>query len=166
MRPLRFCQACGERLAPHGSEAAKCSACGRTWYQNMGPTAGAAIVRGDEVLVTTRALEPEKGRCDVPGGFLQMREHPVDAVKREVKEELGIAIDVGIEDIVQIVPHAYGDDGEWVLAIGFRARWAGGDPRPADDVASVEWVGRERLEQLDFAWEHDRDLARRALDGR
>ncbi len=72
-------------------------------------------------------------------------------------------VEVSIEDVVQMVPHRYGEDGSWVLAIGFIARDSSGDPTPADDVAAVKWVDLDELEDLDFAWEHDRDLVRKAL---
>lgn len=165
MRPLRFCQACGTELEPpEGDGPANCPSCGRHWYQNMAPTAGAAIVRDGKVLITKRAFEPEKGRYDIPGGFLHITEHPIDGLKREVREELGVEIDASMDDVVQMIPHPYGDDGEWVLAIGFRARLVSGDLRPGDDVESFEWVSAEELDSYDFAWEHDRDLARGALE--
>jgi len=51
-----------------------------------------------------------------------------------------------------------------VLAIGFRARIISGEPSPADDVAEIRWVKEEEIDALDFAWEHDRRIARQALD--
>ena len=42
----------------------------------MAPTAGAAIVKDGRALVTVRAREPEKGKLDVPGGFLGPFEDP------------------------------------------------------------------------------------------
>lgn len=129
----------------------------------MAPTAGAAIVRDGRVLATIRARDPEKGKLDVPGGFLKAQEHPIDALKREVMEELGIEVEADVADVVQMVPHAYGDDGQWVLSMGFKARWVSGEPRPADDVAGIRWLSEDELDEADFAWEHDRELLRRAL---
>jgi hypothetical protein len=50
-----------------------------------------------------------------------------------------------------------------VLAIGFRARIVQGEPQPSDDVAEIRWVSADELDELDFAWEHDRELVRAAL---
>ncbi|MGH2757691.1 MAG: NUDIX domain-containing protein [Actinomycetota bacterium] len=164
--PFRFCPTDGTRLdESHNDSGARCPQCGRTWYHNAAPTAGAAIVDGGRALVTKRAREPEKGRFDVPGGFLEADEGPIDGLKREVREELGIDIDVSLTDLMQMVPHPYGDDGDYVLALGFKARYIGGDPTPADDVADVLWVTAGELDAIDFAWEHDRDLVRKALTG-
>ena len=137
--------------------------CGRSWYRNSSPAVGAAIVEGDRVLVTVRGIEPEKGRMDLPGGFVEVGEHPRDALAREAREELGVEVEVEERSMLLAV-HTYGADGEYVLAIGFRARIISGEPSPADDVAEIRWVKEEEIDALDFAWEHDRRIARQALD--
>jgi len=120
-------------------------------------------VEGDRVLVTVRGIEPEKGRMDLPGGFVEVGEHPRDALAREAREELGVEVEVEERSMLLAV-HTYGADGEYVLAIGFRARIISGEPSPADDVAEIRWVKEEEIDALDFAWEHDRRIARQALD--
>ena len=113
--------------------------------------------------MSVRAREPEKGRLDVPGGFLLPGEDPITGLKREVKEELGVDIEVGVGDCISMVPHRYGEEGDFVLALGFRARITGGEIAPTDDVEEVHWVSKDDLDDLDFAWPHDRDLIREAL---
>ncbi len=165
MKPFRYCPACGSRLQEHDHEGgAHCNACGRAWYRNPAPTVGAAIVRDGRALVTVRARPPHRGEIDIPGGFLQPGEDPVEGLRREVREELGIEVDTSIERCVQAVPHRYGPEGDWVLALGFVADPVGEvDLQPADDVAAARWVTAGELEELDFAWEHDRRLVRKAL---
>ena len=164
-RPFKFCPADGTGLGEPGNDSgAKCPECGRTWYHNSAPTVGAVIVEAGRALVTQRAREPEKDRFDIPGGFLQPDEDPVAGVKRELKEELGVDVELDLDDIVHIVPHEYGTDGDWVLAIGFIARSHSGEPTPGDDVADVRWVTHGELDSIDFAWDHDRELVMRALD--
>jgi 8-oxo-dGTP diphosphatase len=122
---------------------------------------GVAIVRDGKALVTVRALEPEKGKVDVPGGFVEVGEHPVRGLEREVREELGVEVE---ENPVLLATHTYRPDGIWVLAIGFLARLVDGEPSPADDVAGIRWVSAEDIDEIDFAWEHDRRLVRVALE--
>lgn len=163
MKPFIFCPACASELERAADDGLGCPNCGRRWYRNSAPAAGAAIVKDGKALVTQRGIEPKKGLFDIPGGFLSAGEHPVDALKRELKEELGLEIEVDVEDCISMVPHPYGDEGDFVLALGFLARWVGGEPEAADDVAAFRWVDLEELEKLEFAWEHDRVVARRAL---
>ncbi len=162
--PYRYCPVDATPLEKAGASPTgmRCPACGRSWYRNSSPSTGCAIVRGDRALVTIRAGEPEKGRVDVPGGSLEPGEHPVDALVREVREELGVEID-DITGPLVMATHTYGEDGPFVLALGFAARLVEGEPEPADDVAGFRWVAAADLDDLDFAWEHDRELVRRAL---
>ncbi len=162
--PFHFCPADGTPLGdPRPSGGVTCPECGRSWYRNSAPAVGVAIVRDGKALVTVRAGEPEKGRVDVPGGFLEVGEHPVRGIEREVREELGVKIEVE-ERPVLLATHTYGPDGIWVLAISFLARLVDGEPSPADDVAGIRWVSAEEIDDLDFAWEHDRRLVRAALE--
>jgi ADP-ribose pyrophosphatase YjhB (NUDIX family) len=148
---------------PDNDSGAHCDNCNKTWYHNAAPTAGCVIVRDNKALVTKRARAPEKGRYDIPGGFLEPDEDPVSALEREVDEELSMQIEVSLADMVQAVPHRYGDDGTMALALGFVARESSGDPTPADDVEEVRWVELDELDHIDFAWEHDKELVRKAL---
>ncbi len=162
--PYRFCPADGTKLGePRASGGVSCPLCGRSWYRNSSPAVGAAIVEGDRVLVTVRGIEPEKGRMDLPGGFVEVGEPPRDALAREAREELGVEVEVEERPMLLAV-HTYGADGEYVLAIGFRARIISGEPSPADDVAEIRWVSEDEIDALDFAWEHDRRIARTALE--
>ena len=162
--PFRFCPADGSGLGePRPSGGVTCPLCGRSWYRNSMPAVGAAIVEGGKALVTIRAREPEKGRMDLPGGFLEVGEHPADGLVREVKEELGVEAEVVGDSVLQAT-HTYGEGGDWVLAIGFRVRITGGEIQPADDVAGVRWVSLGEIDDLDFAWAHDRELVRAALE--
>jgi ADP-ribose pyrophosphatase YjhB (NUDIX family) len=164
MNPFQFCPSCAAPIdEPDRNKGSICSNCGRHWYRNPSPTVGAAIVRDGKVLLTVRAGDPYEGKIDLPGGFLHADERAIDGLRREVDEELGIEIEVMMDDCLQTEPHRYGDDGEWTLAIGFQARLVSGVPTPSDDVAEVMWVEDSDLDDLDFAWPHDRVLAREAL---
>ena len=164
MKAFTYCPACASRLEDLSTECgARCPKCGRSWYQNSSPTVAAALADGGKVLVTIRAHDPKKGQIDTPGGFLTPGEPPLDGLRREVREELGIDIDVSFEDFVQGVPHTYGDEEDWVLSLGFVARPLSLALSPADDVADALWVTSSELEDLDWGWPHDRDLVEIAL---
>jgi NADH pyrophosphatase NudC (nudix superfamily) len=164
MKPFIYCPACASKLEDPSSEGGfRCPGCGRSWYENSSPAVTAALVDRDKVLVAIRAHDPRKGKVDTPGGFLMPGEHPLDGLKREIREELGIEIDVSFEDFIQGIPHTYGDEGDWVLSLGFAARPLSLALNPADDVADALWVTSSELDALDWGWPHDRDLAEIAL---
>ena len=164
MKPFRFCPSCGARLPEEEPDAPMhCGSCGRDWYRNPAPTVGAAIVRDGRALVAVRAHDPYKGRFDVPGGFLHVGERPLEGLEREVREELGVEIDVHESDYVQTAVNRYGDDGDWLISMGFAARLVAGEPRPADDVEAVRWVTAAEADGLDWAWPHDRELVLQAI---
>ena len=164
MRPFDYCPSCAAKLGERGDEDQReCPSCGRVWYPNSAPTAGAAIYRDGRVLITKRGMEPYKGRFDLPGGFLRAGEDVLEGLRRELREELQVEVDVSIDDVMQMVPHPYGEEDECVLAIGFSARLLSGEVTPGSDVEEAVWVSLEELDDFDFAWEHDRQLARRVL---
>lgn len=164
MRPFRYCPSCGSAVDDKQARTeVKCSSCGDKWYRNPAPTVGCVLVRNGRALVSKRGSDPFKGRYDVPGGFLEPGEDAIEGLKREIKEELGVEIDTSMADCLQIAPHRYGPDGDWTLAIGFKAAITSGEPEASDDVAAIEWVDPSQLNTLDFAWEHDRELVRKVL---
>jgi ADP-ribose pyrophosphatase YjhB (NUDIX family) len=162
-KPFRYCPACATGLVDREG-ARHCPSCKRDWYSNAAPTAGAAIFRDGRVLVTKRGIDPEKGKFDIPGGFLDQGEGPIEGLRRELREELQVEIDTTMADVVQMVPHEYGDDGEWVLAIGFFARLVSGEITPGSDVEEAHWITEDELDGIEFAWDHDKDLVRKAFE--
>jgi ADP-ribose pyrophosphatase YjhB (NUDIX family) len=88
-----YCPRCGARL-PHRPPVS-CASCGYSLYVNAKPTGSAIILNGDQYLVVRRAIEPQLGRWDLPGGYADAWEHPADATVREAKEELGVDIALG-----------------------------------------------------------------------
>lgn len=163
--PFLYCPVDGSPLDDADKEGGtRCGTCGRSWYRNSSPVVGCVIVREGKALCTVRGIEPHKGKLDTPGGFLLNGEDPIEGLKREIEEELGIEIEAEVGDCLLMAPHEYAHEHDFNLALGFRARWVSGDPTPADDVAAVRWVSPDEVETLDFAWEHDRDLVRKALD--
>ena len=165
MKPFDYCPSCSAKLEgdANSDSGSRCPSCSRHWYRNSAPTAGAVIVRNGRALVTERGVDPHKGRYDIPGGFLMAGETPHDGLRRELREELG-DVEVEVGPLMHMVPHTYGDEGDYVLALGFLAKLTRGEPEPADDVASIRWVTPEEVDEIEFAWDHDRELVRKALE--
>ncbi|TAN57391.1 NUDIX domain-containing protein [Patescibacteria group bacterium] len=147
-----FCPKCGDKLKSVNHEnktRLQCSACGFIFYQNAKPTASVLIENDKgEILLTRRAIEPLKGYWDTAGGFCEEDEHPEDAARREIKEELGV--DVELTGLVGIFMDYYGDGGDWTINIHYSGRIKGGDIKPADDIDGYEWFPLDSLPEVAF----------------
>jgi NAD+ diphosphatase len=59
-------------------------------YHNIAAAVAVIIKHDDKILFTVRNVEPDKGKWDLPGGFVDPNENAEEAACRELKEELGI----------------------------------------------------------------------------
>ena len=55
---------------------------------------GALIFREDCILMVERGKEPLKGYWSLPGGVVEVGETLEQAIRREVREETGLEIDI------------------------------------------------------------------------
>jgi ADP-ribose pyrophosphatase YjhB (NUDIX family) len=142
----KFCPKCGQRLVKKKLSdkipRLVCSGCKFVFYQNSAPTASAIIVRGNKVLLGKRAIKPRKGYWDVPGGFLENGEHPLDGVKREIKEELGVEIEILKQ--LGIFMDKY-NSWEFTLNIYYLAKIKKGRPKAASDIKEIRWFTADEL---------------------
>jgi NAD+ diphosphatase len=91
---LRYCPKCGAAaLKSVGPKLVRCRACGFELYINIAAAVAALIPDGQgRLLITTRGKEPKKGAWDLPGGFVDPDEAAEAAVRREIREELGLDV--------------------------------------------------------------------------
>lgn len=91
----KFCPKCGSATKQVKPNLFDCTKCGHHIYINPVP-ANAVIIKNenDEVLLVERAIEPAKGLWDLPGGFLELGETVEESVIREIKEELGLTLEL------------------------------------------------------------------------
>lgn len=125
-----------------------CKKCDITIYQNPKPTACIFLVNNNKILVNKRAIEPYKDAFDIPGGFLELGEHPEEAVIREVKEETGL--DITIRDLVSVQKDRYGKGEDYLVNFYYVGQVTGGEMKAADDVKDLEWVPIENIPKMGF----------------
>lgn len=105
------------------------------------------------VLLTQRAVEPDKGKWCFPGGHVEFGERVVDAARREVKEEVGLEVNP--------VFFCYDDEirKEWhAVVLFFTARADGKIRHNKEEVQDTKWVSKKEAEQLPLAFNHQKIL--------
>ncbi len=108
--------------------------------------ASAVVTDGaGRVLLIKRGKEPQKGRWSVPGGSVEPGESLQAAAAREVLEETGLQVSIGLELWSLTTPTA---DGRLFEIHDFAATVTGGDLRAADDADDARWVHLEELDGL------------------
>lgn len=113
------------------------------------PAASALIRRGNEILLIQRRYPPGKGKWALPGGVVEQGESPEQAAVREIKEELGIEIQ--IKKLIGVYNAAIRDgDLEYNYDIHcFEADYKDGDLKPSLEIMNYKWVeSREDLADL------------------
>ena len=149
------CPRCGAELEPlDGGARVECANCGFKHYASSKPTASGLVIDDEgRVLLARRAIEPDEGKWDLPGGFLGEGEDPVDALVRELEEETSMRVEpVAFFDVV-VDRYGGNDDAQWTLNLYWTCRVVAGEPAPADDVAELRWFAPDELpptEELAF----------------
>jgi ADP-ribose pyrophosphatase YjhB (NUDIX family) len=143
----RICPRCGAGLDLGDAPAqVSCPNCGFVAFANPKPTASAFVVDGaGRVLLGRRAIEPFLGCWDTPGGFVEEGEHPLDALRRELREETSLEVEPVRFVGVWMDDYGSDPDSQSTLNLYWEARVVSGEPRPADDVAELAWFDPDEL---------------------
>ncbi|KUG20911.1 nadh pyrophosphatase [hydrocarbon metagenome] len=142
-RTTRFCGRCGAATEPVRTERAKiCPSCHRIAYPRLSPAIIVLVRKGGSILMV-RGGGAAPGRYSLVAGFVEPGETIEDAVRREVREEAGIAI----KNIRYCAsePWPFPDS----LMLGFVADYDGGDIAPDGvEIESAVWFDRDHLPVL------------------
>jgi 8-oxo-dGTP diphosphatase len=145
----RYCPRCREGL--RGDEhRVQCPSCGFVAYANPKPTASALCADGEgRLLLCRRAGDPFKGFWDLPGGFVEEGEHPLETLRRELHEETGLEVEP--LEFFGIWMDRYGGDStaQSTMNLYWTARVVGGEARAADDVSELRWFAPVELPAAD-----------------
>ena len=120
------------------------------------------VTRDNHIMLCQRRPEVHNGlKWEFPGGKLEKGESPEAALKRELKEELSIDVEVG--RIADAIYYRYPD--REVLVLFYRCKIISGAPA-AVDCNAIEWPLIDDVPGYDFAGADrafvERNLMRRA----
>ncbi len=107
----------------------------------------AVIRRGDAILVTRRPDRPGRpGQWEFPGGKVEAGEGAPEALRRELREELGCDAEVG----ALLLRHAHRYPDLDVELAFYRCALAPGASPAAIGVAELAWAREGTLASYDF----------------
>jgi 8-oxo-dGTP diphosphatase len=110
---------------------------------------GAVVMRDGFVLLERRGQPPAQGSWSLPGGLVDAGERLEEAVRREVREECAIEVEVG-PLLGVFEPLVWDDDGRLLyhyVVLDYLARYVSGDPVIGDDAAELRWVAFDDLDE-------------------
>ncbi len=111
---------------------------------------GAVIIEDGKILLVKRGNEPNKYMWSIPGGIVKVGESLIDALKREVEEEVGLKVEVG--DVACVSEEIIEENGKirfHYVIIDFFANVVGGNLKPNSDALDAKWVPLNEVDSLD-----------------
>lgn len=136
----RFCPYCGHALKMplNGKkEKPRCPGCHFVHYNNPRACVSAIIQRRDEILFVQRAHEPFKHYWDLPGGFLEAGEAPEEGLRREVREEL--QVEINILKMWKAYADTYRPEPTPLAVIYYICTLGQGSIHQQEEIADVKW---------------------------
>jgi NAD+ diphosphatase len=164
-RRHRFCANCGAPTQTRdGGHERVCPSCEAHHFPRTDPVVIVRVSDGGDALLLGRQARWPDGRFSLLAGYVEPGETLEEAVRREVLEESGVALDSVTYLASQPWPFPSS------LMLGFAALAERGDPSPGDDeLAEVRWFERAEVEaatrgegQLKLAPPYS--IARRLID--
>ncbi|MCT4583862.1 MAG: NAD(+) diphosphatase [Peptostreptococcaceae bacterium] len=142
----RYCGVCGSKLDIKTDERAKiCKSCNAIFYPQIAPSVIVGVENNDRLLLTKYNGRAFKNYALV-AGFIEIGETVEQAVRREVKEEVG----VNIKDISYFKSQPWGKSNG--LLMGYYAKLDGSDIINLDEeeLSEARWMTKEEIRSLDI----------------
>ena len=119
---------------------------------------GGVIFEGASVLLAKRGQEPAKGTWSLPGGAVELGEKLIDALKREIREEIGIEIEVG--GLIRVLDRILCDEDKRIryhyVIVDYWGWKVSGEPKPDSDTSDICFVPLQEI--------HDKEIHRDVLE--
>jgi mutator protein MutT len=168
LEALKFCPKCGGQMEPEEQDGLLMPTCSESncgfilWHSSKPCVVAVILNKEKEVLMTMRGIEPDKGKLDLPGGFLRAEETPEEGTVREIREELGVEVKVG-EYIGSVVDtYFYQGIDVKTLVVGMIAEIVKGEPKINDpeEILGIEWVSPEKFDREKLAFTNNEKFLR------
>lgn len=119
---------------------------------------GGVVIRDGRVLLVRRGHEPLQGQWSIPGGKVEWGERLQQALRREMREETGLAVKVGA--LLEVVERIGGDgtareEGAappdssppfHYVILDYLCEAAAGAPQAGGDAVELSWAEENELD--------------------
>lgn len=123
---------------------------------------GAVIFRDDHVLLIRRGKAPFKGQWSIPGGGLEFGEKLEEGVRREVREETAVEVEItALIGVFEALPEDAGQLTHTVM-IDYLGEWISGEPIAGDDAQAAEFAEIDEA-MARLSWDETRRALQMAL---
>ena len=113
----------------------------------MKQVTAAILIKDTKILIAKRKSDDQQAnKWEFPGGTVERNESPEACLKREMKEEFGIEVEIGDYIGESIYPYSHGA----IKLLAYRAHWTSGKI-VLKEHADYRWVPSEQLSEYDFA---------------
>lgn len=158
---LKYCSRCGSNNVKYYSDnSLRCNHCGfKTYINEVSAVACIIVDKEGKILLSKRKNNPNAGKYDLPGGFIDLGEKAEEAVVREIKEEL--SVDVKTLKYLSSYPnqYIYSDITVYTLDLCFLCTIDSFDNlRANDDVASFHFYKLEDIDMETIAFESVKNI--------
>lgn len=157
-----FCQRCGgptEDQEHDGRLRPVCASCGAVTWLDPKLAVTVIVEREGRILLGKRAeWARSPGKWSFPAGFVERGEVVEAAAIREVREEVGLTIELG--PILGVLS----ETDEAVVLLVYPATSIIGEPVASDDITEIGWFAHDGLPEL--AFDHDPRIIRLWQDWR
>ena len=121
----------------------------------MQKTTAVIIKKGNKFLLEKRLIKPYRSYWVLPGGHIKKKELPIETIKRETKEEIGIDIFPEYITLIEEKIPSIKWDAELYL---FKSKLKG-DPTPDKiEVSEIKWFSKKELKNIMVGFEHKKIL--------
>ena len=155
----RFCPVCGgalRSLVLKGQEPPRlvCSQCDFIFYLDPKLVACSVVEMDHRIILLQRAIEPQKGKWVLPGGYVDRGEPVAAAALRETEEECGI------KSRIKGILGVYSYPGRLAVVVVYVAEYVSGNLIAADESEAVRLVLPEEIPWKDLAFQSTVDALR------
>lgn len=148
---FKYCPNCSsQNLTFHNNFKLHCLNCDFVLYHNIAAAVAVVFTYEDKVLFTVRNVDPDKGRLDLPGGFIDPNENAEAAACREIQEELGLSITSNDLTYITTAPnnYLYKNVAYRTMDIFYECTLASEviTINAADEIKALQWIKRSEID--------------------